>query len=680
MAGKTEGEKTSKAKSAAAGNAAKNAPVTGKGVPAKAQTAKAKPESGKTVRPQAAVKAKPESGKAVQVPAAKAADAGGRAGTGVYDESKIKTLSSLEHIRLRTGMYIGRLGDGSNPDDGIYVLLKEVIDNGIDEFIMGNGKIIDVSVKDGTAKVRDYGRGIPLGKLVECVSVINTGAKYNDDVFQFSVGLNGVGTKAVNALSVYFRAVAIRGGEYAEAVFERGKLKSERKGKLKDKQKDGTYVEFTPDPEIFTDYQFNLEFIEKRIQNYAYLNAGLTLSLNGKQYVSKRGLYDLLYEETGEDCLYPMGYYKGEHIEFAFTHTNNYGEEYFSFVNGQFTSDGGTHLSAFKEGFLKGIQTYFKKDYRSEDIREGATAVVAIKLKNPVFESQTKNKLGNSDIRTWIVQEVRNAVEDWLHKNQEAGKKLEQKILSNESLRTELNAVKKEAREAAKKITLKIPKLKDCKYHLEDGLLGAESTIFITEGDSAAGSLVSSRNVMTHAIFALRGKVENMYGKKRASIYKNEELYNMMMALGIENDVEGLRYARIVIATDADFDGFHIRNLLLTFFLSFFEELVTAGRVFILETPLFRVRTKKETRYCYTEKERDEAMASLGGQSEVTRFKGLGEISPKEFGQFIGADMRLVPVSVNTLKAVPQVLTFYMGKNTPERRDYIMKNLIEDAG
>ena len=412
MAGKTEGKKPAKAKGGPAGSAAKNAPVRGKGVLAKVQAARAKPESGKAAPLQAAA------GSKTQAPAKPAAGktVGAKnqaAGTGVYDESKIKTLSSLEHIRLRTGMYIGRLGDGSNPDDGIYVLLKEVIDNGIDEFIMGNGKIIDVAVKDGTAKVRDYGRGIPLGKLVECVSVINTGAKYNDDVFQFSVGLNGVGTKAVNALSVYFRVVAVRGGEYAEAVFERGKLKSERKGKLKDKQKDGTYVEFTPDPEIFTDYQFNLEFIEKRIQNYAYLNAGLTLSLNGKQYVSKRGLYDLLYEETGEDCLYPMGYYKGEHIEFAFTHTNNYGEEYFSFVNGQFTSDGGTHLSAFKEGFLKGIQTYFKKDYRSEDIREGATAVVAIKLKNPVFESQTKNKLGNSDIRAWIVQEVRNAVDDW---------------------------------------------------------------------------------------------------------------------------------------------------------------------------------------------------------------------------------------------------------------------------
>ncbi|GHU85737.1 DNA topoisomerase (ATP-hydrolyzing) [Spirochaetia bacterium] len=601
-------------------------------------------------------------------------------GPAVYDESKIKTLSSLEHIRLRTGMYIGRLGDGSNPDDGIYVLLKEVIDNGIDEFIMGNGKLIEVQVKDGTVKVRDFGRGIPLGKLVECVSVINTGAKYNDDVFQFSVGLNGVGTKAVNALSSHFRVVAIRDGAFAEAVFQRGALLSERKGKVKDGQKNGTYVEFTPDGELFPNYQFNLEFIERRIQNYTYLNTGLTLVLNGKSYISKRGLFDLLTEETGEDCLYPIGYYKGEHLEFAFTHTNNYGEEYFSFVNGQYTSDGGSHLSAFKEGFLKGIQAFFKKDYKSEDIREGSIASVAIKIKSPVFESQTKNKLGNSDIRGWLVQETKDAVEDWLHKNQEAAKKLELKIIANESLRTELNSVKKEAREAAKKIALKIPKLKDCKYHLDDGDKGEGTMIFLTEGDSATGSMVSSRNVMTQALFSLRGKIENMYGKKRTAIYKNDELYNMMMALGIENDLSGLRYEKIIIATDADFDGFHIRNLLLTFFLSYFEELVTGGRIFILETPLFRVRTKKETRYCYTEKERDEITAALGSQSEVTRFKGLGEISPKEFGQFIGEDIRLVPVSVQTLKAVPQVLTFYMGKNTPERRDYIMKNLIGDAG
>ncbi|MDR0524322.1 MAG: type IIA DNA topoisomerase subunit B [Spirochaetaceae bacterium] len=596
----------------------------------------------------------------------------------VYDESKIRTLSSLEHIRLRTGMYIGKIGDGSNPDDGIYVLLKEIIDNGVDEFIMGHGTVIEIEVKDGTVKVRDYGRGIPLGKLVECVSVINTGAKYNDDVFQFSVGLNGVGTKAVNALSSHFKVVSYREGQYAEAVFQRGILQHNRQGNLPEPQKNGAYLEFTPDPGIFKNYQFNLEFIEKRIRNYAYLNTGLTLSLNGTPFKSEKGLFDLLTEQTGPEGLYPIGYYKGDRLEFAFTHTNNYGEEYFSFVNGQYTSDGGTHLSAFKEGFLKGIQAYFKKEYRSEDIREGTAAAAAVKLKNPVFESQTKNKLGNTDLRAWIVQETKAAVEDWLFKNEEAGKQLEQKIIANESLRTELNEVKKEAREAARKIALKIPKLKDCKYHLEDGIHGESTTIFITEGDSAAGSLVSSRDVMTQAIFAIRGKIENMYGKKRANIYKNEELYNMMMALGIENDLTGLRYARIVIATDADFDGFHIRNLLLTFFLSYFEELVTSGRVYILETPLFRVRTKKDTQYCYSEKERDEAVKTLGPQSEVTRFKGLGEISPHEFKPFIGADMRLVPVAVEVIKAVPGVLTFYMGKNTPERRDYIMKNLVNE--
>jgi topoisomerase-4 subunit B len=668
--------------------------VTGRGLAARAGELKARkpgnggggvtgvepPLRGVTEARRAGVRgeASPRS-KGVVKPAAKVA----AKAAAVYDESKIKTLSSLEHIRLRTGMYIGRLGDGSNADDGIYVLLKEIIDNGIDEFIMGNGSLIEVSVKDGTAKVRDYGRGIPLGKLVECVSVINTGAKYNDDVFQFSVGLNGVGTKAVNALSFHFRVIAVREGQYAEAVFSRGALISEKKGKLKEAQKNGTYVEFTPDPEMFGEYQFNLEFIERRMQNYAYLNTGLTLTLNGKSYESQQGLLDLLAEEIGDDGIYPIGRHRGEHLEFAFTHTageNHYGEQYFSFVNGQFTSDGGTHLQAFKEGFVRGIQAYFKKDYRSEDIREGTTAAVAVKLKNPIFESQTKNKLGNSDIRGWIVQEVKDAVEDWLHKNTEAAKKLEQKIISNEHLRTELNAVKKEAREAAKKITLKIPKLKDCKYHVEDGEKGENTMIFLTEGDSATGSMVSSRDVMTQALFSLRGKIENMYGKKRAAIYKNEELYNMMMALGIEGDASGLRYGRIIIATDADFDGFHIRNLLLTFFLSYFEELVTGGRVFILETPLFRVRTKKETRYCYNEKERDEAVAALGSQAEVTRFKGLGEISPKEFGQFIGENIRLVPVSVSALKSVPQVLSFYMGKNTPERRDYIMKNLIEDAG
>jgi topoisomerase-4 subunit B len=601
--------------------------------------------------------------------------------TGVYDESKVTTLSSLEHIRLRTGMYIGRLGDGSHEDDGIYVLLKEIIDNGVDEYLMGNGKRILVEVREERVTVRDFGRGIPLGKLVECVSVINTGAKYNDEVFQFSVGLNGVGTKAVNALSSRFLVRAFRGGRSAEALFERGVLMESRNDEATTEE-DGTYVEFAPDTAIFGDYRFNTDFIGKRIRHYAYLNTGLTLVFNGASHVSERGLFDLLTEETeetaetGGEPLYPLSYYKGERLEFAFTHTGRYGERYFSFVNGQYTGDGGTHLSAFKEGLVKGIQTYFKRDYRSEDIREGLAAAVAVKLKNPIFESQTKNKLGNSDIRAWIAQETKSAAEDWLHKNQEAGRHLERKIAASERLRVELAAVRKEAREAARRTSLTIPKLKDCKYHLDDGIRGETSTIFITEGDSAAGSMISSRDVMTQALFALRGKVENMFGKKRAAIYKNEELYNMMTALGIENGIDGLRYARIVIATDADFDGFHIRNLLLTFFLSYFEELAAAGRLFILETPLFRVRVKKEARYCYTERERDEALKEMGTQSEVTRFKGLGEISPREFGQFIGPAMRLVPVTLGAPEDVPPVLSFYMGKNTLERRDYIMENLL----
>ncbi len=599
--------------------------------------------------------------------------------TADYDESKIKTLSSLEHIRLRTGMYIGRLGDGSNPDDGIYILVKEVIDNSIDEFIMGNGKQIEISLEGNKVTVRDYGRGIPLGKLVECVSVINTGAKYNDEVFQFSVGLNGVGTKAVNALSSHFRVMAVRDGKCAEAVFERGVLKSERKGSVKPNVKNGTIVEFIPDEKLFGDYEFNLEYLQKRVWNYAYLNAGLTLVFNGEKYVSENGLLDLLDSEIDNDHIYQVGYYKGKQLEFAFTHTNNYGEAYFSFVNGQYTSDGGTHLSAFKEGLLKGINEYFRKNFKSEDVREGTAAAIAVKIQAPVFESQTKNKLGNTEVRAWIVNETKSAVDDWLHKNTEAARLLEQKILANEKLRTELNTVKKEAKEAAKKIALKIPKLKDCKYHLGDAKKGSETMIFLTEGDSASGSMVSSRDVYTQAIFSLRGKCENMYGKKRADIYKNAELYNVMMALGIENDIEGLRYSKIIIATDADNDGFHIRNLLLTFFLSFFEELVTSGRVYILETPLFRVRNKKETVYCYNEKERDAETKRLGAGAETTRFKGLGEINPSEFGQFIGPDIRLLPVTVQSLKTIPGVLEFYMGKNTPERREFIMNNLLPEV-
>lgn len=594
-----------------------------------------------------------------------------------YDESKIKTLSSLEHIRLRTGMYIGRLGDGTNPDDGIYILIKEVIDNSVDEFIMGAGDRIVIRVEGDTVRVRDYGRGIPLGKVIDCVSIINTGAKYNDEVFQFSVGLNGVGTKAVNALSKNFRVVSWRDGRLFEAKFERGVLVAQRENG-QGREKTGLLVEFTPDYKIFPEYSFNMEFLEKRMWNYACLNSGLTLELNGREFRAEKGLFDLLGSEVGENALYDIGWYRGERIEFSFTHTNNYGEEHFSFVNGQYTSDGGTHLSAFREGFLKAVNEFFQASWKGEDIREGVAAAVAVKLQNPLFESQTKNKLGNAEIRPWILQEVKRGVDEFLRRNPVAARKLQEKILASEKLRTELNVVKKEAKEAAKKIELKIPKLKDCKYHLGDGDKGDSSMIFITEGASAAGSMVSSRNVYTQAIYSLRGKPENMYGKRQTAIYKNEELYNLMMALGIENDLEGLRYAKIIIATDADYDGFHIRNLVLTFFLMFFEELVTQGRIYLLETPLFRVRNKKETRYCYTVRERDEAIRALGASAETTRFKGLGEISPAEFGQFIGEDLRIVRVDIQTLASVPGLLEFYMGKNTPERRDFIMQNLVAD--
>ncbi len=596
----------------------------------------------------------------------------------VYDESKIKTLSSLEHIRLRTGMYIGRLGNGDNPDDGIYILVKEVIDNAIDEFIMGNGHRINIAIKDNKVTVRDYGRGIPLGKVVECVSVINTGAKYDSEVFQFSVGLNGVGTKAVNALSKWFRVVSIRDGKCFEAIFERGVLKSEKPGKVKPDIPNGTLVEFIPDDEIFPDYQFHADFIEKRIWNYAYLNTGLTLSLNGQIFKSENGLVDLLADSVGNETLYEVAHFTEPKLEFAFSHTYNYGETYFSFVNGQYTSDGGTHLSAFKEGLVKGVNAYYRKNYKTEDVREGIVAAISVKVQSPVFESQTKNKLGNTEIRSWIVNDTMSAVVEWLQKNAELAKKLEEKIVSNEKIRTELTAIKKEARTAAKKISIKIPKLKDCKFHLGDKKYGEDSMIFITEGDSASGSMVACRDVLTQAIFSLRGKPANMYGKTRSEIYKNAELYNLMMALGIENDTAGLRYAKIIIATDADNDGYHIRNLMLTFFLLYFEELITGGRVYILETPLFRVRTKKETSYCYSEKERDAEVKRLGSSCEITRFKGLGEINPSEFKQFICPDIRLLPVSTQAIKNVSKVLEFYMGKNTPERREFIMKNLLEE--
>lgn len=620
---------------------------------------------------------------AKKLAAAKAIDPGASAvpkKVADYTDEQIKHLDALEHIRLRSGMYIGRLGDGSNQNDGIYVLLKEVIDNAIDEYIMGFGKKIDIAVKDNRVKVRDYGRGIPLGKVVDCVSEINTGAKYNDDVFQFSVGMNGVGTKAVNALSSYFRVVSIRGGECCEAVFEKGKLKKQRTGKLKDKQPDGTFFEFVPDEEIFGKYSFNMEFVEKRIWNYAYLNSGLVLKCNGKEFSSENGLLDLLKNEIEEESLYTLGSYRGEHLQFAFTHTNAYGENYFSFVNGQYTSDGGTHLNAFKEGFLKGVNDFFHANYKSEDVRDGITAAILAKVKDPVFESQTKNKLGNTDIRQWIVNETQSGLDDWLHKNPKAAERLKEKIEHNEKMRVELASVKKLVREAAKKNSIRIEKLDDCRFHLGDGEKGENSMIFITEGLSASGVMTHSRDANNQAIFSLRGKPENMYGKKQSDIYKNDELHQLMMALGIENSVENLRYSKIVIATDADNDGFHIRNLVLTFFLGYFEELITAGRVFILETPLFRVRTKKENVYCYSEAERDAAQERLGKNCETSRFKGLGEINPGEFKQFIAPEtIHLTPVEISQLKIIPQLLAFYMGKNTPERRAFIEKNLLSNA-
>lgn len=597
-----------------------------------------------------------------------------------YDERAIQTLDALEHIRLRTGMYIGRIGDGSHPLDGIYVLLKEVVDNSVDEFIMREGDRVEITLQGNTVQVRDYGRGIPLGKVVECVSQINTGGKYNDDVFQFSVGLNGVGTKAVNALSSTFEVVSYRDGKYKRAVFKQGRLVEEKGGNDKESPR-GTYVRFEPDPEIFKKYHWNHEFIERRLRYYAYLNSGLKLFYNGTLIHSTNGLQDLLGEEIGEEpALYDMVHFRDQRVEFAFTHTHNYGESYFSFVNGQYTNDGGTHQSAFREGLLKGINEFAKNNFAGEDVREGFIGAIAVKVQDPVFESQTKNKLGSTDVRPWIVQTVKDQVVRWLHQNKQAADALLEKIRANERIRKELASIKKEARERAKKVAIRIPKLIDCRVHLNDDKepKREDSTIFITEGDSAGGAMVQSRDVHTQAIFTLKGKPLNCFGLQRDAIYKNEELYNVMRALGIEDGLDGLRYNRVVIATDADVDGMHIRNLLLTYFLRYFEELVIKGHVYILETPLFRVRNKKETRYCYSESERDKAIASLSNP-EVTRFKGLGEINPGEFKQFIGAGMHLLPVSIRNMGEVSKTLTFCMGKNTPERKEFIVDNLITDV-
>lgn len=608
----------------------------------------------------------------------KASAAGGKAKV-AYDEKAIQTLDALEHIRLRTGMYIGRLGDGSTPVDGIYVMLKEVVDNSVDEFIMGVGKKIEIQRDGPTMEVRDYGRGIPLGKVVECVSQINTGGKYNDDVFQFSVGLNGVGTKAVNALSSDFEVRSVRDGKYKQASFVRGKLENEKSGKSADPA--GTWIRFTPDPEIFDEYDWNEDFIAHRLRYYAYLNSGLKLVYNKETYQSRNGLKDLLDDELGDaQPLYEIAHCSGDRFEFAFTHGNAYGESYFSFVNGQYTNDGGSHQSAFREGLLKGVNEFAKKSYAGEDVRDGIVAAVAVKLQDPVFESQTKNKLGSSDVRGWLVPLVKEQVVRWMHEHPDDSKRLLEKIALNEKVRKELSAIKSQARERAKKVAIRIPKLTDCKFHYDDpkSKRREDTTIFLSEGDSAAGVMVPTRDVLTQAIYSLKGKPLNCHGLKRDAIYKNEELYNIMRALGIEEGLEGLRYNRVVIATDADVDGMHIRNLILTFFLRYFEDLVLKGHVYILETPLFRVRNKKETRYCYSEKERDAAVGDIKG-AEVTRFKGLGEISPKEFGQFIGDGMRLVQVGVGSMGEVEKSLEFFMGKNTPARREFIVENLATDV-
>ncbi|MCR4676544.1 MAG: type IIA DNA topoisomerase subunit B [Sphaerochaetaceae bacterium] len=587
-------------------------------------------------------------------------------------------MSALEHIRLRPGMYIGRLGDGSHTDDGIYILMKEVIDNSIDEFIMGCGNRITVRREDKKVSVRDLGRGIPLGKVIDCVSEINTGAKYNDSVFQFSVGLNGVGTKAVNALSSWFHVKSFRGGEFVEAWFEKGILKKENRGKTD--EPDGTLTEFIPDEEAFGKYSFNDDYIISRMENYCYLNTGLTIDYNKRLFKSQHGLLDLLEKEVEDNGIYSMVHHKSKMLEFAFTHTREFsGENYFSYVNGQYTSDGGTHQAAFKEGVLKGINEFFKKTWSPQDVREGIVGAISIKVQTPVFESQTKNKLGNTEIRGPIIDEVKEAVVEFLYKNPEDAQKLNEKIITNETIRKKLSEVKKIAKENARKISINIPKLKDCKFHLGQGGahadMGERSMIFLTEGDSASGTLNTARDVMTQAVFSLRGKPLNVNGKSMSEMYKNAELYNVMAALGIENGIEGLRYGKVIFATDADIDGYHIRILLLTYFLSYFEELIKAGRVWILDTPLFRVRNKSVTTYCYSEQERDNMMKQIKG-SEVTRFKGLGEISAKEFGQFIGEDMRLIPVSIDSLAEARKTMNFYMGNNTPERRDFIMENLV----
>jgi len=599
-----------------------------------------------------------------------------------YNEDSIRSLDWKEHIRLRPGMYIGKLGDGTAYDDGIYVLFKEVMDNSIDEFVMGAGRTIDISVSDSKVSVRDYGRGIPLGSVVDVVSKINTGGKYDSKAFQKSVGLNGVGTKAVNALSSTFIVQAYRAGKTRIAEFSRGIL-------LKDEEKDttqrnGTSVVFIPDETIFTNYSYRSEFVENMIWNYVFLNSGLTINFNGKKFFSENGLRDLLERNVDIEAMrYPIIHLRGEDIEIALTHGHSYGEEYYSFVNGQHTTQGGTHQAAFREAIVKTVREFYKKDYDAADIRSSIISAIAIKVQEPVFESQTKTKLGSQNIgpegptvRTFINDFVKKALDDYLHKHPEAADALLKRILQSERERKDIAGIKKLANERAKKASLHNKKLRDCKIHYDDKHeRNQETTLFITEGDSASGSITKSRDVQTQAVFSLKGKPLNAFGLTKKIVYENEEFNLLQHALNIEDGLDGLRYNNIVVATDADVDGMHIRLLLMTFFLQFFPDLVKAGHVSILQTPLFRVRNKKETIYCYSEEEKQAAMNKLGVKPEITRFKGLGEISPDEFGLFIGKNIRLDPVILSKDHKIQQLLGYYMGKNTPDRQKHIVDNL-----
>lgn len=601
---------------------------------------------------------------------------------GNYSEENIRTLDWREHIRLRPGMYIGKLGDGSSHDDGIYVLLKEALDNSIDEFMMGWGKKIDVTISDREVSVRDYGRGIPLGKLIDVVSKMNTGAKYDSKAFKKSVGLNGVGIKAVNALSYKFTIRSVREGQAKEIEFEKGKVTGDEVLVNTD-EPNGVLTRFIPDEEMFGNYHYISEYVESMLKNYVYLNAGLVINFNGEKFFSKNGLYDLLNDNLDKELIYPIVHLKGDDIELAFTHGNQYGEDYYSFVNGQHTTQGGTHLAAFREAFVKTIRDFFKKDFDPSDIRTSIIAALSVKIEEPVFESQTKTKLGSKDmspggtsVRNYISEFIRKSVDDYLHRNPETAQALLRKIQESEKERKAISSIKKLSKERAKKSNLHNKKLRDCRIHYDtnhDRRLN--STLFITEGDSASGSITKSRDVETQAVFSLRGKPLNTYGLTKKIVYENEEFNLLQSALNIEDGIESLRYNNVVIATDADVDGMHIRLLLLTFFLQFFPDLVRKGHVYILQTPLFRVRNKKETRYCYTEPEREKAVMDLGPNPEITRFKGLGEISPGEFKNFIGKSIRLEPVRLKKYDPVKDFLEFYMGKNTPDRQEFIIENL-----